>query len=134
MAWQATTLTVVKLAIGMPLGVVIGRWAWTLLAEGLGAGRAPRVPVVVVGLIVPAALLLGIAIAALPARAASRTCPAMSRCGPSESSPHPPIPGSFTPLLHGLSARRLPSARRFWVAPPSVSSSHLAHRKYRCKG
>src|SRR5207249_552311 len=30
-AWQATTLALVALVLGLPLGVAAGRWAWTLL-------------------------------------------------------------------------------------------------------
>jgi ABC-type lipoprotein release transport system permease subunit len=32
MVWQATTFAVVALAVGRPLGLAAGRWAWELTA------------------------------------------------------------------------------------------------------
>ena len=34
--WQATTIAVVAAVIGIPLGIVAGRWSWVVLARGLG--------------------------------------------------------------------------------------------------
>lgn len=42
--WQAVTLVGLALLIGLPLGVAVGRAAWTGLIEGLGAVPAPVVP------------------------------------------------------------------------------------------
>jgi len=47
-AWQATAIATVSLIVALPLGLAVGRWAWTVLAN---------------------------AIAAIPARAAARTQP-----------------------------------------------------------
>jgi FtsX-like permease family len=44
-AWQATTFAVVALALGLPLGVAAGRWAWQLTTLQLGVDSAPVVPV-----------------------------------------------------------------------------------------
>src|SRR5207249_4838383 len=41
---QATTLAAVALVVGVPLGVIIGRWAWTLFAHQLGIVAVPAVP------------------------------------------------------------------------------------------
>ena len=38
-AWQATTIAVVAVAVGLPIGVAAGRWAWNLVAEHLGVPR-----------------------------------------------------------------------------------------------
>ena len=35
-AWQATAMVAIALLVGMPIGVALGRWAWTLLAGQLG--------------------------------------------------------------------------------------------------
>ena len=35
-AWQAATIAAAALAIGIPLGVVVGRFAWSLFASRLG--------------------------------------------------------------------------------------------------
>jgi ABC-type lipoprotein release transport system permease subunit len=75
--WQATTLVLVALLIGVPLGVVAGRWAWVLFADGLGVVAVPRVPVVALVVLVPCAVLIANLVAAAPAAAAARTRPAL---------------------------------------------------------
>ena len=77
-AWQATSFMLVALAVGLPLGVAAGRWAWDLAATQLQSAAPPAVPVLAIALVVPAALLAGNALAALPARTAARTAPAIS--------------------------------------------------------
>ncbi len=74
---QATTLTVIALAIGLPVGVAIGRWLWASLANELGVVSIPVVPVTSVLLSIPVAFVAANLIAALPARAAARTQPAI---------------------------------------------------------
>jgi hypothetical protein len=77
-AWQATSFMLAALAVGLPLGVAAGRWAWYLAAAQLESAAPPAVPALAIALIVPAALLAGNALAALPARTAARTAPAVS--------------------------------------------------------
>jgi predicted lysophospholipase L1 biosynthesis ABC-type transport system permease subunit len=74
-AWQATSFMLAALALGLPLGVAAGRWAWYLAAAQLESAAPPVIPVLAIALIVQAALLAGNALAALPARAAVRTGP-----------------------------------------------------------
>jgi len=74
---QATTLTAIALAIGLPVGVAVGRWLWASLANELGVVSAPVVPVTSVFLAIPVALVATNLIAALPARSAARTQPAI---------------------------------------------------------
>ena len=76
-AWQATTLMLVGLACGLPLGVAAGRWAWRSFAEELGIVPEPVVPALAVLLVVPAALAVANLLAALPGRAAALTRPAL---------------------------------------------------------
>ena len=75
-AWQATAIAGVSLIVGLPLGLAAGRWAWTLFA-----GQVAIVPQPVISplalLAFPAVLVLANAIAAIPARAAGRTQPAV---------------------------------------------------------
>jgi ABC-type lipoprotein release transport system permease subunit len=71
-AWQASTLALLALAIGIPLGVVVGRWIWTAFSDQLGILPSPAVPIVTVLLTVPATLLLANLIAYLPGRAAAK--------------------------------------------------------------
>jgi len=74
--WQTTTLVVLALAIGVPLGAALGRWAWTAYADDLGAVVSPQVPPLPILLAVPVALLFANAVAAVPAWLAARTSPA----------------------------------------------------------
>src|SRR5207244_5241347 len=45
--WQATTLALIGLVIGLPLGFAAGRWIWSLVAGGLGVATDPLVPALV---------------------------------------------------------------------------------------
>ena len=76
-AWHACTLTAFALAVGIPLGAAGGRWAWMAFADRLGTVPELVVPVVGVLLTIPAALVLANVVAAMPARAAARTRPAL---------------------------------------------------------
>ena len=75
-AWQATALAGVGLIVGVPLGLLAGRWAWILFAGQVAIVPAPVISPLTL-LAVPAVLLLANAIAAFPARAAGRTQPAV---------------------------------------------------------
>lgn len=72
-----TTLVLLALIVGIPLGVAAGRWSWTTFSNQLGYVPEPVVRLLPIILTIPAALLLGNLIAALPARAAARTRPAL---------------------------------------------------------
>jgi hypothetical protein len=75
-AWQATAIAVSGLIIGLPLGVVASRWVWTLFANGFAIEPVPVIsPLVLLAL--PVILLLANAVAAVPARAAAHTQPAV---------------------------------------------------------
>jgi ABC-type lipoprotein release transport system permease subunit len=76
-AWQASTLIVVSLAIGIPVGVAAGRWSWRLFTDSLGVVPQPVISWVVLSLLVPGTLLLANLIAFLPGRIAGRVRPAV---------------------------------------------------------
>jgi PPIC-type PPIASE domain/FtsX-like permease family len=76
-AWQATTFAALGLVVGLPLGVSLGRWAWTLFAEQIGVVPEPVTPLPLILLVVPAAVLLANVVALLPARHAAKTSPAL---------------------------------------------------------
>jgi bile acid-coenzyme A ligase len=63
--------------VGIPLGIVIGRWLWILFAEEIGAVPDPTVPVLSVIVAAIVALVLGIAAAVVPGRRAARTATAL---------------------------------------------------------
>ena len=76
-AWQATTLVVLALLIGLPLGIAAGRWGWNLFANQLGVVPEPQVSFLPLVLAIPATVLLANLIALIPGRAASRVQPAI---------------------------------------------------------
>jgi putative ABC transport system permease protein len=75
-AWQATTISVLAAAVGVPIGVAGGRWAWIAVANGLGVVPSPSVPVLLVLGLIPAAAVVANLIAAAPAASAGRVSPA----------------------------------------------------------
>jgi putative ABC transport system permease protein len=76
-AWQATTIGLAALLIGIPLGIVLGRVGWTLLAHELGAVAEPIWPVGAALLAVPITLVFVNLLAYFPGRLAARTRPAV---------------------------------------------------------
>jgi hypothetical protein len=74
-AWQATALAGAGLIVGVPLGLLAGRWAWILFAGQIAIVPAPVISPLTL-LAIPAVLVLANAIAAVPARSAARTQPA----------------------------------------------------------
>ena len=77
MAWHATTVSVIGLIVGIPLGLVLGRFVWAWVANGFGVSTDPTWPVIGILVLIPAALLLLNLVAAIPAGTAARTCPAV---------------------------------------------------------
>jgi ABC-type lipoprotein release transport system permease subunit len=76
-AWQASTLASVSLAIGIPAGVAAGRIGWKFFAAQQGVVGNPRVPVLVLALALCIAVLVSNVIAALPGRQAAMLAPAV---------------------------------------------------------
>jgi predicted lysophospholipase L1 biosynthesis ABC-type transport system permease subunit len=76
-AWQATTFAILGVVVGVPLGVLIGKIAWRLVADGLGVSTASALPMLAF-LVVPAALVAVNLIAFVPANAAARQRPAVA--------------------------------------------------------
>jgi predicted lysophospholipase L1 biosynthesis ABC-type transport system permease subunit len=70
MSWLATATMVVGVAIGLPLGIIVGRLSWGLFAQQLDVVHQPAVPVALVVEAALAALLLANVGAVLPARRA----------------------------------------------------------------
>lgn len=75
-AWQATTLAVGALLIGVPVGITLGRWTWRLVADGLGSVSPPIVPLGAVLLVIPITLLVANLLAIAPGWLAARAHPA----------------------------------------------------------
>jgi hypothetical protein len=75
-AWQATLLAVAGVVVGVPLGIVVGRWVWHWLASDFPIVYVPPIELVAVVVVVPVAILVVNALAAVPGRSAARIRPA----------------------------------------------------------
>jgi hypothetical protein len=75
-AWQATTLAIGALIVGVPAGVALGRWTWRLVANNAGSVSPAVVPLWAVLAVIPATLVVANLLAGGPAWAAGRVQPA----------------------------------------------------------
>jgi ABC-type lipoprotein release transport system permease subunit len=72
-AWQASIVGVAGVVIGVPLGIALCRWLWTLFPREEYAVPHPSVPVGSVVLVPLSAIVLVNVVAVLPGRGAART-------------------------------------------------------------
>lgn len=72
-AAQASTVTALSLAIGLPLGIAAGRSLWLRFAEGLGVVPVAVVPILSIGMLVLSALMIANVAATFPGWRAART-------------------------------------------------------------
>jgi predicted lysophospholipase L1 biosynthesis ABC-type transport system permease subunit len=72
-AWQTTLTLVIAVAIGGPLGIIGGRWAWHAFAGSLGAEPVSEVPLLLLVLGLAAVVVAGNLLASVPAALAART-------------------------------------------------------------
>jgi hypothetical protein len=72
-ACQTTTILLVAVIVGIPLGIAAGRWAWAAFASEIGVVPAPVVPAVALTLGALALLAAGNLLASWPAAVAART-------------------------------------------------------------
>jgi putative ABC transport system permease protein len=77
--WQSVAEAVITLAVAVPLGIGLGRWAWHTFAEDLGVPSDPAVPVAGLLIAVPVALLAAVVVGLGPALLAARTRPTALR-------------------------------------------------------
>ncbi len=75
-AWQATSIGLAALVIGLPVGAAVGRWAWSTVATEIGSASPPVVPWLALTVLVPAVLVVVNLIAGMPAWSAARVAPA----------------------------------------------------------
>jgi hypothetical protein len=68
---------VIGLVVGVPLGIVAGRYLWDLFATNIYVVPRPTVPALAIVAIALGALGLGNLVAAIPGRIAARTPPAL---------------------------------------------------------
>ena len=79
--WAATFLTLAAVAVGVPLGIVVGRWGWRWLATDAGVLSSPVVPWPALVAVAVLAVVIVNLLTLVPSRAASRVRPAEAlRC------------------------------------------------------
>ncbi|HXN61987.1 MAG TPA: FtsX-like permease family protein [Acidimicrobiales bacterium] len=71
--WQSSMTVGVGILVGIPVGVALGRWLWTLFAREIYVVPAPAVPVLSVILVAIGALVFANLVAIIPGRIAART-------------------------------------------------------------
>lgn len=72
-AWQASVAGLVGVVVGVPAGILLGQWLWTLFARYIDAVPEPTVPVVSVVIVAVSAFVLANVVAMLPGRNAANT-------------------------------------------------------------
>ena len=70
--WQATTVALVGIVIGIPLGIVVGRVVWDAFATNLGAVPVSTVPGLTIVALAIGVLVVANALAVIPAVASAR--------------------------------------------------------------
>jgi hypothetical protein len=76
--WQSTTIALIGIVLGVPIGIALGRVIWRAFASNLGVVPVEIAPVRLVFLLAAGALVVGILLALVPATLASRTRPAVA--------------------------------------------------------
>ncbi len=72
-AWQASTTAAIGTIVGVPIGIILGRWLWILFAHSINAVPDPTVPTISITLVAIGALVLTNVIALFPGLIAART-------------------------------------------------------------
>jgi FtsX-like permease family len=73
--WQAITIAVIGIIVGVPFGVALGRLVWRIFASHLGAVPLSVVPVSVIALVCGVIIVGGVSLALVPAVLALRIRP-----------------------------------------------------------
>jgi hypothetical protein len=76
--WQSTTVAVVGVVVGIPAGIVVGRWLWRQLADRLGTVPVPEVSAIALVAVAVVVVVLANGVAVIPGiRAARRPAEAL---------------------------------------------------------
>jgi hypothetical protein len=73
--WQSTTLALIGIVLGVPVGIAVGRVVWLAFANNLGVVPVSVVPIWLICVIVAGVLVVANLIALAPALAASKSRP-----------------------------------------------------------
>ncbi len=71
--WQSSVAVGIGVGVGVPLGIVLGRWLWTLFARDMYVVPEPTVPVLSVILVAIGAIVFANLVATIPGRIAAQT-------------------------------------------------------------
>jgi hypothetical protein len=71
--WQASVNGFVGVVAGLPIGILLGRWLWTVFARHIDAVPRPTVPVLSIVIVAVATMVLVNVVAALPGSTAAHT-------------------------------------------------------------
>ncbi len=72
-AWQSSVAAVIGVVLGIPIGIALGRWLWTLFADGISAVPHPSVSILSIAAVALVAVVFANLVALLPGRVAART-------------------------------------------------------------
>ena len=72
-AWQASVVAVIGILVGVPVGIIVGRWLWIVFANSINAVPSPSVSVVDVLGVALGTLVLANLAALIPGLMAART-------------------------------------------------------------
>ncbi len=75
--WQASVTVAIGIVLGVPIGVLLGRFLWHRFADALDVVPDATTPWAVIAAVAVTALVVALAAAAIPARVARRTPPAV---------------------------------------------------------
>ena len=73
MCWQATTVALVGIVVGVPLGVAVGQVVWRAFATNLGAVPVATVPVWLIAALALGVFVVANLLAVVPALVAARS-------------------------------------------------------------
>ena len=76
--WQALAVVTLAVLVGVPLGLLLGRAAWTAVADATGVIDHVTVPVATLALVVVGTLLVGLAAGWIAGWAVTRIRPAVA--------------------------------------------------------
>jgi ABC-type antimicrobial peptide transport system permease subunit len=71
-AWQATAMVLAAALVAIPVGIVLGRWAWLIFADELRVVGQPVVPTLAVVAATSVALLMANVVAVATGRRSAR--------------------------------------------------------------
>jgi putative ABC transport system permease protein len=76
--WHATTIAAAALVVGIPLGVILGRLAWTAISQSIGVRVEHSLPAAAIGIVVGVVVVVANVAALVPGAAAARTRTALA--------------------------------------------------------